>query len=225
MPQVILGAYFGNVNGTGLRFADLGTGLGILPRQLNSRAQYETFAADLHWPSGIPEFRPLPLAVAYGIDRGPWPDGDWVHACYGPSRYYAHLYEELRLALQDEVVRAADVRYHEVNLTDPEALVRFIRLNEINAANLSYVLYELEESTRDGIVELVRKELSPPSLLIVTEPRDELHREGCIVEVYVGQSGPPMQLCFVSDGHFKGHVLPLDDYADFFGRFPIRFRA
>jgi hypothetical protein len=78
VTQVLLSAYFAREDMQEVRFADFGTGLGILPRQLNAPEQYETFAADLIWPNGIPSFRQIPLAERLGVDRGPMPDLSWV---------------------------------------------------------------------------------------------------------------------------------------------------
>jgi hypothetical protein len=106
VPQVLLSAYFARQDGQEVRFADFGTGLGILPRQLNAPEQYEAFAGDLVWPNGVPSFRRIPLSARMGVDQGPMPDLNWVHACYGESEYYAHLYSELLNAVAAPEVRA-----------------------------------------------------------------------------------------------------------------------
>jgi hypothetical protein len=223
VPRVILSAYFSQYS-DGVRFADLGTGLGVLPRQLNSRGQYEAFADDLMWPEGIPEFRDLPIESAFGVDRGPMPDIEWVRACYGPSEYYMALYNELRASLNDPQVKQAQVIYRELDLMDTPALISFIRQHRINAVNLTYVLYELDADYRRQVIDVLIRELFAPSIVIVTEPRDELHREGCVVEVYINGSQEPATLCFVSDGHFRGYVIPLDDYHDFVHDYPISYQ-
>lgn len=105
------------------------------------------------------------------------------------------------------------------------ALATFIREHEINAANLSYVLYEMEPERRQQVIRIVMRELLPPALLLVTEPRDELHREGCVVEVFCDNNLAPLSICFVSDGHFKGYVLPLEDYVHFTRDYPIAFQS
>ena len=220
VPGVILRAYFSQYPHQPINFADLGTGLGILPRQLNSEREYDAFCDELLWPNGVPQFRQLPLASAFGVDRGPMPTTKWVHACYGPSEYYAVLYDELQASLNDPEVKSASVQYRELDLLDSAALASFIRDNKINAANLSYVLYELEPLQRQKTLEVIMRELHTPGLIIVTEPRDELHREGCVVEVFCNDQTDPLTLCFVSDGHFTGYVLPLDDYDEFVGSIP-----
>jgi hypothetical protein len=223
VSRVILSAYFSRYTEK-IRFADLGTGLGILPRQLNSRSQYELFADDLMWPEGIPEFKHLPIESAHGVDRGPMPDVEWVRACYGLSEYYTALYNELETSLHDPQVRDAQVLYHELDLLDEVALVSFIRHHHINAINLSYVLYELEDIKRRQVIDILTRELPRPGIIIITEPRDELHREGCVVEVFVKDNQEPSTLCFVSDGHFMGYVIPLDDYQEFMSKAPIEYK-
>lgn len=225
VPRVLLGAYFAKLGAGDIVFADLGTGLGVLPRQLNSRSQYDKFASDLIWPDGVPLYKPLPIRAALGVDRSPLPSLDWVHNCYGLSGYYDSLYHELQASLNDPEVQKAPVDYYELDLLDETALATFIREHEINTANLSYVLYEMEPERRRQVIRIVARELYPPALLVVTEPREELHREGCVVEVFCGNNLVPLSICFVSDGHFKGHVLPLDDYAHFTREYPIGFQS
>jgi hypothetical protein len=140
VPQILLSAYFARQDGQEARFADFGTGLGIMPRQLNSPEQYRAFAKDLVWPSRIPAFRQIPLAARLGVDRGPMPDLNWVHACYGKSDYYAHLYNELLYTMASPEVNAAEVGYEEIDLLDFESVAAFIHKHKINVANLTYVL-------------------------------------------------------------------------------------
>jgi hypothetical protein len=225
VTQVLLSSYFRHSQGTPLNFADLGSGLGVLPRQLNSRRLYEHFGPGLTWPGGTAEFGYIPLTSVFAVDRGPLPDLGWVHACYGGSGYYAELYKELLLTLADPDVVNAQVTSADVNLVDPEAIVRFIDVNQINVANITYVLYELPVEQRRLILETVISHLRPPGVLIVTEPCGDLQRQGCVVEFYGYRSLDPLTLCFVSDGHFKGYVIPLDDYEGFIRTRPIRYRS
>jgi hypothetical protein len=223
VPRVILSAFFSQHRGHEVRFADLGTGLGILPRQINSRSQYQAFSDGLIWPGGVPEFRELKIASAFGVDRGPMPDSQWVRACYGRSTYYSELYGELQSAMSDPEVKNAAVEYVEIDLLNIDELVSFIRQHKINSANLSYVLYELDPASRERSIEVLVQELFPPALLIVTEPREELHREGCIVEAFCHGEADPSSLFFISDGHFNGYALPLDDYDSFVNDYPISY--
>lgn len=223
VPQILLSAYFASEDGREARFADLGTGLGVLPRQLNSAQQFDTFAHDLVWPCGVPAFREIPLAARHGIDRGPMPDLDWVRACYGESEYYANLFGELLWTLETAEVKSADVNYAAIDLLDSGELVRFIRHFRINAVNLSYVLYEFEHHTRSNIIEAILRELQPPGIMLVSEPHRELHSQGTVVELFRRGASRPMTLCYVSDGHYKGYVIPLDDYDAFIRDHPIEY--
>jgi hypothetical protein len=221
LPQVILGAYFSARPEYDATFADLGTGLGILPRQLDSPQQYESFARDLIWPNGTPAFRKISLAARLGVDRDPLPDLSWVHACYGSSQYYARLYDELLDVLQAPEVAAADARFEGLDILDVDALAEFIERHRVNAANLSYVLYELDRRERAAVIDLIVARLLPPGVLIVSEPHNELHGQGTVVELYHDGDPKPQTICFVSDGHFKGYVIPLDDYDQFIRDNPI----
>ena len=156
---------------------------------------------------GDPEFKPLPIESAHGVDRGPMPDVEWVRACYGLSEYYTTLYNELETSLHDPQVRDAQVLYHELDLLDEAALISFIRHHRINAINLSYVLYELEDIKRRRVIDILNRN-SPTRNHHRHRARDELHREGCVVEVFVKDKEEPAALCFVSDGHFMGYVIP-----------------
>jgi hypothetical protein len=224
VPQVLLAAYFAR-QPQPARFADLGTGLGVLPRQLNSKALFERFAYDLTWPHGYPIFRPIPLEARHGVDRGPFPDLAWVRSCYGPSAYYTAQFHELIEIHALPEVRLAEVRYHELDLTDVAALRSFLTEYEINVVNLCYTLYEIEPPKRAAIVDTVAESLSGPGLMIVTEPHGELSQPGCTVTVR-DHSDPVLRpLCAVSDGHFRGRVTALAGYREFLAQYPVRFEG
>lgn len=222
VPQVLLAAYFSRQDRPA-RFADLGTGLGILPRQLNSEQIFERLAYDLAWPDGYPVYQPIPLEIRYGVDRGPFPDLGWVRSCYGPSAYYAAQFRELVEVRALAETEQADVRYHELDLTDLTSLRRFITEHRINAANLCYTLYEVEPPKRTAIIAAVAESLAEPGLLIVTEPHPGLARPGCTVTVQDLAHPVPRPLCAVSDGHFRGRITPLASYREFLAQYPIRF--
>jgi hypothetical protein len=221
VPQVLLAAYFARQQRPAV-FADLGTGLGVLPRQLNCRAVFERYAPELAWPDRQPRFQPIPLAARYGVDRGPFPDRSWVRSCYGPSGYYALQYQELLEVLDLPEIASAQVGYQELDLTDGVALRRFVTGRRVNAANLSYALYQLDPASRDRVLDTLADALHPPGLMIVTEPNDELAQPGCTVTVRDHTHPVPRRLCTVSDGHFTGQVRPLAGYDAFVARFPIR---
>ena len=75
------------------------------------------------------------------------------------------------------------------------------------------------------MIETIVHELHPPGVLLVTEPANELHRQGCVVDLFDNRSLEPMSLCYVSDGHFIGYVLPLDDYDAFTHTRPISYES
>jgi hypothetical protein len=222
IPQIVLSAYFsGSGDHREANFADFGTGLGVLPRQLNSAEQYRTFSADLVWPDGAPSFRTIPLRSRFGVDRGPLPDVDWVRACYGESDYYSSLYDELLRSMTAPEVADSDVQYAEIDLLDLESLIEFIHRHQINAANLTYVLYEFERAKRTMIVDALIRELYEPGALIIVEPKNGLERQGAIVEFFHHGDSRPQTLCYVSDGHCKGYIIPLDDYEGFSRDYPL----
>jgi hypothetical protein len=223
VPQVILSSYFAQHHVSDLGFVDFGTGLGIMPRQLNSEKLYRAFSADLSWPEGVPRFREIPLRRAMGVDCGPMPDLEWVRACYGASTYYADLFDELMFTLEVLAEDHAPVEYREIDLLNTEALSRFLREHPIHAGNLSYVLYEIDPEHREHVLGTLREGLRAPGLIIVTEPHAELTQQGCYVMAYSHDRTSPYRLCAVSDGHFKGEVTALQDYAEFTARYPILF--
>lgn len=222
VPQILLAAYFAQ-QPQPARFADLGTGLGILPRELNSKALFERFSYDLAWPDGNPVFQPVPLEARHGVDRGPFPDLAWVRSCYGPSAYYTAQFHELLEIHALPEVRLAEVRYHELDLTDLTALRRFLTEYEINVVNLCYTLYEIEPPKRAAIVDAVAESLSGPGLMVVTEPHGELSQPGCMVAIRDHADPVLRPICAVSDGHFRGRVTALAGYREFLAHYPIRF--
>lgn len=223
--QIILGAYFQVTPSRRVNFADLGTGLGILPRQLNSWQLFERFTRDLRWNGKQPSFLPIPLAARFGVERGPRPDLRWVRACHGATDYYAELYRELEISLSTPGVATVDVSYSEFDILELEKLASFVHRHRINAVNLSYVLYEIEPDRRDHIIDVLREAMHSPKIIIVTEPVAELAKPGCTVTLHDESRSTPQRLCTVSDGHFKGSVSPLEDYASFVSRYPIHLRS
>ncbi|MGH7928524.1 MAG: hypothetical protein ACREQV_12095 [Candidatus Binatia bacterium] len=221
VAQVVLSSVFGALAGQQANFADLGTGLGLMPRQINSQRCYERFAPDLRWPSGTPKFRPIPINKRFGVDRKPMPDLDWVRTCYGLSPYYNELLGELLSSLEEADVRSAQVSLAELDLLNIGMIRSFIRKEAINSVNLSYVLYELNGDLRGQILDVLISELKSPGLIIVAEPNSELTQQGCSISLYLDNDPCPLELCTVSDGHFRGTVFPGADFGLFQSRFPI----
>lgn len=222
VPQVLLAAYFARQDQPA-SFADLGTGLGVLPRQLNCKTLFDRYAPDLTWPGGRPAYQPIRFAARYAVDRGPFPDQRWVQTCYGPSAYYTAQFRELTEALELPEVRSVEVGYHELDLTDRVGLGRFLAGHGINAVNLSYTLYELDPASRAGVLDTLAGSLHPPGFAIVTEPAAELAQPGCTVSVRDHADPRLRRVCTVSDGHFTGTVRPLEWFDRFVARYPIRF--
>jgi len=218
LAQLLLAQYF-TTHRRPARVADLGTGLGVMPRQLNSPRIFRRFAADLRWPDGVPEYRPIPLAGRYGVDRGPFPDLAWVRTCYGPSGYYRDRFAELLEVLRTPEVATAPVELVELDFTDPVRLRRFLHQHQINAVNLCYTLYELAPPVRARVLSVLRENLPVPGLVIVTEPHQDLTQPGCTVAVFdTTQPEAGLQpVCTVSDGHFLGEVSPREGYDKFLG--------
>lgn len=85
---------------------------------------------------------------------------------------------------------------------------------------MCYVLYEMEQRCRDRIIANVVEAMALPGLLLVAEPCRELTRQGCIVRLYA-KDAETLEICRVSDGHFKGEIIPLRDYDRFFTEHPM----
>lgn len=225
VSQVVLSSVFGALKGCEANFADLGTGLGVLPRQINSKRVYERFAPDLQWPSGIPEFRSILINKRFGVDREPMPDLEWVRKCYGLSTYYDELFGELLSVFEEPEVGSADVSLIELDLLDIDIIRSFLHKEGINTVNLSYVLYELDAQSRNQLLDLLVSELRHPALIMVSEPRNELIQQGCTVSLYLENDARPFEFCIVSDGHFRGAVNAGVDFELFQSRFPIPYRS
>jgi hypothetical protein len=224
IAQVLLSAFFRKHTGVPCVLIDLGTGLGVMPRQINSRSSFEHFAPDLRWPEGIPTFQPFEVTQRFGVDRPPLPTMDWVMSCYGASGYYQSLYDELRSTLAIPDVASAEVRYKAIDLIENDAaLTQLLRAESVNAVHLSHVLYELSTRARGTLLANILANLTPPYIVLVIEPREELRQRGCTVRVYTDDSAEPMEVCAVSGGHFIGQVSHGPDYRKFISRYQIPF--
>lgn len=222
VPQVLLAAMSAQLpEGVAVRLCDLGTGLGVLPRQLDAPELFDSFAPDLVWPQGIPEYRPIGLAARHAIDRRPLPDIDWVASCYGKSSYYRVIFAELVESLAHPQVRSAPVSFAEVDLLDADALHRYIAGHRINTVTISYALYQLAPPHRRQVLDVLSHSLDSPGIMVVIEPEQALSAQGCSVSVTEAASGRCWRVLHVSDGHFKGQVTPLVDFDAFTRMFPI----
>lgn len=204
LPQVILGAYALAHGLAEVRFLDLGTGLGVLPRQLNHPEVFDHFAAGLRWTGpGLP-YVEIPLALRHGVDAHPLPTLDWVRSCYGPSAYYDTRFDELVWSL--DRTGDADVVIEPLNLLDLPELRRYLQRHRFNVITCNFVLYQYDEATRAGIVRTIVEQLAAPGLLLSMEPSHGLLRQGCRVEAYLPGVHSPLHVAEVSDAHFIGDV-------------------
>jgi hypothetical protein len=215
VPQVLFASYFARQGRGPVNFLDLGTGLGILPRQLNNRHVFERFCRDLIWPLGIPSFAAIPLGRRFGIDKAPLPDLEWVRHCYGPSPYYDHLLSELMWVLDATQQSGHDVVTLEMDILDVEQLGDFMREHQIGAVNCSCVLYQYEAWVRDSIVSTVRDNLASPGLLVSMEPRPDLAAPGCHIQLTCTDQQRSFRFATVTDSHFIGQLRPAEDYQSF----------
>ncbi|MEU5874157.1 hypothetical protein AB0A73_21705 [Glycomyces sp. NPDC047369] len=222
VPQVLLAAMSRNLpEGEGLRLCDLGTGLGLMPRQLNTPELFERFAADLPWPHGVPAYRPIRLESRRGVDRDPLPDEMWVTACHGASSYYRVILDELQECVSHPQVRTAPVAVSAVDLLDVGALRSFLAGHRISAVTLTYTLYQLAPTHRAQVLDVLSDSLALPGIVVVIEPDRELSAQGCSVTVTEAARGRRWRVAHVSDGHFIGRVSPLEDFDAFAREFPI----
>lgn len=215
VPQVIFARYLRRCGVKRANLLDVGTGLGLLPRQLNSRTVFERFAPELVWPFGIPRFQTIPIGSRIGIDRSPLPDLQWVRNCYGPSRYYDALFQELLWVVHRPEVTTSDAVLVEMDMLDLGELRALIRRERIQAINCSFVLYQYESAVRSEVIAEMVTSMVPPGLLISMEPRGDLTLQGCQIVLYGAGVLDPIRFATVSDSHFVGQVLRADHYDAF----------
>ncbi len=215
VPQTIFSRYFARQAVDGVNFLDVGTGLGLLPRQLNGPEAFDRFSACLEWPFGTATYRPVPLALRYGIDRPPIPDLDWVRHCYGPSRYYDRLFNELLWVLGlPEVVRSSACILA-LDVLDARKLGAFIRNHHIQAAQCGFVLYQYQPATREAVIASIVENLAQPGLLISMEPRGDLTEQGCHIRLFLAGRQEAVRFAVATDSHMVGCILPDEDYKEF----------
>ncbi|MBM9504502.1 hypothetical protein [Actinacidiphila acididurans] len=217
VPQVLLGAYAAHHGIAEVRLADLGTSIGLLPRQLNNRAVFERFAPDLRWSPEAPPYRPIPLTARYGVDAPPLPDLDWVRHCHGPSAYYGDRFSEVLWTLEQTTPDPPGLRLEALDLLDADALTGYLRERRINVATCNFVLYQYDPATRERIVAAVLRGLAAPGLLLSMEPGHELRRQGARVTAYLDGDTTGRPVADVSDAHCIGTVTLLPASADLTG--------
>ncbi|NUR25404.1 MAG: hypothetical protein HOV83_06065, partial [Catenulispora sp.] len=214
VPQLLIGEFAARRGLTDVRFLDLGTGIGLMPRQLNNKTVFDRFAADLSIPAQL-RYRPIPLSARHGIDMSPLPTLDWVRACFGPSPYYSDRYRELLWSLDETADVADHVTVDALNLLDREQLAEYIRAHRFNAVCCSFVLYQYDPELRTRIVENIVHSMSGPGVFLSMEPSHGLLRQGCTVTAYLARVPEPLHVADVTDGHFLGAVHAGPDLARF----------
>lgn len=218
VPQVLLARHFEGSSREPISFLDIGTGIGVLPRQLDSPACFRRFAHDLTWPDRAPEFSKIGISARFGIELSPIPDFSWLRDCYGPSEYYDLLFQEMRETLAMPEVQTADLTIVNQDARDLAALSQFIGDKNISAVTAVYSLYQYAPHVRQAIVTTIHRRLPPGGIFIDIEPRPALDQPGCLVEAWIHGMGDKQTVCVVSDGHFRGLVMAAKDY-DRFARY------
>ncbi|WP_210586757.1 hypothetical protein [Streptomyces sp. GESEQ-35] len=218
LPQLVIGAFAAFRNIRRVRLLDLGTSVGLLPRQLNNKVVYDRFAGDLRWhPAPLP-FRIIPLEFVGGVDRPPLPTLDWVRTCHGPSDYYEQRFEEVQWSLGQAETAGTRMALRPLDILDFPALAAFLRAHHINVVTCSFVLYQYDDDTRNRIVETVMGALGTPGMLLSMEPSHALARMGCVVHAYQDGSTRPLHVADVSDGHFMGTVTVRNGLTELVGQ-------
>ncbi|MEU2977640.1 hypothetical protein ABZ678_11695 [Streptomyces hirsutus] len=221
LPQLVIGAFAESRGMRGVRLLDLGTSIGLLPRQLNNEVIFRRFAPDLRWHPAAPPYRPIPLDFVCGVDRPPLPTLEWVRTCHGPSDYYEQRLAEVLWSLEQSSLKqssreqssperpgnaADEVRLLPLDLLDSPRLAGFLTEHRINVVTCNFVLYQYGSGTREELVRTVMRALGTPGLLLVMEPSHALARKGCTVHAYRDGSTEPLHVADVSDAHFMGDV-------------------
>ncbi|MBL1083907.1 hypothetical protein JK359_18355 [Streptomyces actinomycinicus] len=206
LPQLVIGAFAEARGLDRVRLLDLGTSIGLLPRQLNNEVVFDRFAGDLRWHPAAPPFRHIPLEFVCGVDRPPLPTLEWVRTCHGPSDYYEQRFEEVLWSLDRSKEAEERVLLRPLDLLDSAALAGLLKAFRINVVTCNFVLYQYAEEVRRRLVETVMGALAVPGMLLVMDPSHGLTRMGCTVHAYRDGGTEPLHIADVSDAHFVGDV-------------------
>lgn len=215
VPQLVIGAYVASHGLRQVSVLDIGTGLGLIPRQLNHRESFDRFARDLKGSDILP-YHEIPIYRRHGVDTPPLPDLAWVRHCHGPSSYYEQRFDELLWAHHQTAHVSPSLEVFALDLLDEDQVTSFFSANTYEIVIGSFVLYESASAARRRIVNRVVESLAPQGIFVSMEPTaTALTRQGCQVHVYVAGTSEPMHLFDVSDGHFMGRLTPGTDWAAF----------
>ncbi|MET8979914.1 hypothetical protein ABZX85_30365 [Streptomyces sp. NPDC004539] len=218
VPQLVIGAFAAARDVREVRLLDLGTSIGLLPRQLNNKVIHDRFAGDLRWLPAPPPFRTIPLGHVGGVDRPPLPTLAWVRACHGPSDYYEQRFAEVRWSLDQAQEAGTEVELSPLDILDLGALEGYLRARRINVVTCNFVLYQYADAVQLQIVETVTRALGSPGVLLSMEPSHALARMGCVVRAYRDGGTRALHVADVSDGHFMGTVTVRDGLAELLGK-------
>jgi len=206
VPQLLIGQWAAHQDIESVHFADLGTGLGLLPRQLNARDVFDRFAPDLEWEPHSLSYVPIPLASRLGVDAPPLPTLEWVRACYGASEYYRDDFEDLLWTLDQCRDSASECEFEAFDLLDHDGLTALLRARRVNVATCNFVLYQFDAPTRQAIVDSVLDGLDAPGLLLTMDLSGALATPGAVVTAYQTGTRRPLHVADTSDAHLRGTV-------------------
>ncbi|MDY7085963.1 MAG: hypothetical protein SYR96_12740 [Actinomycetota bacterium] len=213
LPQLVIGNY-APATGSPVRFLDVGTGLGVLPRQLNQRAAFERFGADLTWECESLTYREIPIECRHAIDKPPLPDLNWVRNCFGPSHYYQDRLEELLWSLRLPV-EGPPIRTTALDILDAGTFEQFLEAGRYNAVTCNFVLYQYEPEVRRAVIASIVRNLPRGGIFLNIDLDPSMARPGCRIIAHLGGRDDTLHLLDVSDAHLIGSVRAGADYEEF----------
>lgn len=206
VPQLIIGGFAAAHGIDEVRLLDLGTGAGILPRQLNNTVVFDRFHRDLNWRPWTPPYRHIPLTARVGVDAPPLPTLEWVRVCHGPSAYYEERFAELEWSFEQTAGVADQVVIKALDILDLPQLSKFIRDYNFNVVTCNFVLFQYDGPVQEMIERCVMENIASPGLFLLMNPSHSLLRKGCIVEGRITGNPRRLHLADLSDAHMLGHA-------------------
>lgn len=220
LPQLVIGNYAARHNIDRVRLLDIGTGIGLLPRQLNNEEVFGRFAPGLRWsPAALPWVK-IPLEVRAGIDSHPLPSLEWVSSCYGPSEYYEDSFRELLWSLERTAGAAGDIDMKSLDMLDAEELGGLLRSRRFNVVTCNFVLFQYAEHIRDQVISVVLDNMARPGLFLSMEPSHDLKRQGSRITAYLPGQGGALHIADAEDAHFRGLITLHPEIAELVGAGP-----
>ncbi|MFI6388899.1 hypothetical protein [Nonomuraea sp. NPDC050540] len=216
-PQLIIGGHAAQHGLDEVRLLDLGTGVGILPRQLNNRTVYDRFAKDLSWEPWTPAYWTIPLTARCGVDAYPLPTLEWVYACHGPSSYYKDRFEELMWSFEQTADVAEDVVIRELDILDLPRLAAFIREHTFNVITCNFVLFQYGRQFQKAVEDCVMSSIAEPGLFLTMNPSQALLSPGCRIRGRLAGGRTELRLADASDAHLLGTITVGPDLTTIIG--------